>query len=98
MADYIPTRFQRISCELFGKTVEDLRRQLVGPVKLPFGITQFDLDKLDQIAKQAWMTGRGNDTRKMVCYGGQILPEQKARWLIVQEAKRVLSAKNGVKL
>jgi hypothetical protein len=56
------------------------------------------LDKLDQIAKQAWMTGRGNDTRKMVCYGGQILPEQKARWLIVQEAKRVLSAKSGVKL
>jgi hypothetical protein len=30
---------------------------------------------------------KGNDPQKMVHYGGQILPEQKARWLVVQEAK-----------
>jgi hypothetical protein len=49
-------------------------------------ISEEDLDKLDQIAKQAWTSGKGDDQRKMVHYGVPILSQQKARWLIVQEA------------
>ena len=94
---YNPTPFQRKSSALFGKTAEDLRRRLVGPVRLPGGITEQDLEKLDRTAKEAWKTGRGNDWRKMVQYGEQFFPEQKARWLIVQEAKAELKRKRSGK-
>ena len=71
--------FQRISSELFAKTAEYLRRQLIGPVRLPSHITEQDLEKLDQIAKQAWMKGKGNYPRKMVHYGNQAVIERKVR-------------------
>jgi hypothetical protein len=82
--------FQQISSSLFGKTADDLRRQLDGPIKLPRGISDIDLIKLENIAREAWTSGKGNDLKKQVVWQGQILPQQKARWLIVQEARIAL--------
>jgi len=95
MSQELYSRFQRISSALFGKTAEDLKRQLDGPIILPPGITNADLIKLEDIAMTAWRTGKVNDPRKLMAWQGQLLPEQKARWLVVQEARRVLRQRQG---
>jgi len=50
MSQDLYSPFQRISSALFGKTAEDLKRQLDGPIVLPPGTTEADLIKLEEIA------------------------------------------------
>lgn len=84
---YTPSRRQVVATALFGYSAANLKRQLDGPIQLPADVTDIELIELEEIARQAWTSGKGSAPGKIVQWHGQILEEQKARWLVVQEAR-----------
>jgi hypothetical protein len=84
---YRPGPLQDVGPKLFGSTAEFLKEQLSGAIRLPPGLTEQQLDKLEEVAKFGMKSGKGNDPRKSLFFNGKFLQEQEARLLIVEKAR-----------